>query len=129
VWTNFASFLAFSTFVLAAILLRRHPDAHKRLMFLASFSIVSPALARISRWTVFGGVENPQFGLVLLILALAALVVNDVVSLRRVHPATIIAGGFRLLLVLAQGTIARSDFGLAVVRGIGRLMGVAAPSA
>ena len=129
VWTNFASLVAFVTFVAAAILLHRRPDAHKRLMFLASFSILSPALSRISGWAVFGGVENPRFGLVVLLLVLTALVVNDVVSLRRVHPATLIAGGFRLLLVLVQGGIARSDFGLAVVRGIGRFLGVDGESA
>jgi hypothetical protein len=121
--------MAFSAFVVTAIFLRRHSDAHKRLMFLASFSIISPALARISRWAIFGGTENPQFGLVVLMLVLGALVVNDVVSLRRVHPATIIAGAFRLLLVLAQGAIARSDVGLAAVRAIGRFVGVAGESA
>jgi hypothetical protein len=126
VWTNIGSLVAFSTFVISAFLLRRRTEAHKRLMFLASFSIISPALARLSRWSIFGGagVDNPRFGLSVLVLVLVVLALYDFVSLKRLHPATVIAGGFRLLTVVIQGTIASSEFGKTVVHGLGRLVGM-----
>jgi hypothetical protein len=126
VWTNLGSLVAFSAFVSSAVLLRHRTEAHKRLMFFASFSIISPALARVSRWPIVGGdgADNPQFGLTVLILVLVVLALYDFVSLKRLHPATLIAGGFRLLTVVSQGTIASSEFGITVVRGLGRLVGM-----
>src|SRR5258708_18056314 len=39
--------ILFALFVLAAIAFRRRPDVHKRLMLLATISIVAPALSRL----------------------------------------------------------------------------------
>ena len=45
VWSNTASIVAFAILLAAAIVLRRRPDTHKRLMLLASISIIQPAFA------------------------------------------------------------------------------------
>jgi hypothetical protein len=104
--------------VAAAILLRRNPQAHKRLMLLASIAILGPALARISRWPVFGGEDGPFVPVVLLGL-LATLVAHDLVSARRLHTATLIGCGTIVLATIAQQMIVGSESGRAVVRMMG----------
>jgi hypothetical protein len=118
VWANFASLAVFAGLLTAAILLRRTPQAHKRLIVLASITIVGPALARISRWPVFGGEDGPFipvvfFGLLLVVIA------HDLVATRRLHKATWIGCGVIVLATIAQQMIAGSEFGLSVVRMLG----------
>lgn len=80
------SMAVFAGLVAAGILWRGRPQTHKRLMLLATISILD---APIARWPGAPG----QFGVSLLTdLFIAAAVLYDVVSRRRVHPATI-AGG------------------------------------
>jgi hypothetical protein len=117
-WGNFIGIAVFAGLVVAAILLRRKPQAHKRLMLLASIALVGPALARISRWSVFGG-EDGLFVPIVFLGLLAVLIAYDVVSARRPHRATLIGcGGIVLALISAQ-LIAESEFGMSVVRMIG----------
>jgi hypothetical protein len=99
VWGNIASLLSFATFLLAAVVLRRRPQAHKRLMLLASISIIGPALARILRWPVFSGIQGPAIQLVMWSSLVLALAVHDLISRRRLHPATVFGA---LLLVLTN---------------------------
>jgi hypothetical protein len=80
--------------VTLAVVYRGRPDAHKRLMLLASISFMGPAVARISRWPLLGGEQGPFTPAVLLGL-LAAVVVYDLITLRRVHPATLFGVGLR----------------------------------
>ena len=47
VWGNFFTLVMFAAFVCLAVVFRNSPAAHKRLMLLASVSIVGPALARL----------------------------------------------------------------------------------
>jgi hypothetical protein len=90
VWGNYMSLLAFVGLVTAAIVLRRRPDAHRRLLLMASIAIVGPAFARFSFWPVFGlGVEGaPAFAVGGLLLLLALAFAFDRVRYGRVHPAT-----------------------------------------
>jgi hypothetical protein len=118
VWGNFMSIVVFAGLVAAALVLRRHPDTHKRLMLLASIAIVGPALARISRWPVFGGEDGPFIPSVLLAL-LVAVIVHDLVTTRRVHKATLFGCGVLVLGTIAQQLIADSEFGRSVVRMLG----------
>jgi hypothetical protein len=115
VWTNLASIATFAVLLLAAILLRRRSASHKRLMLLASISIIGPALARISRWPVLGGEQGPFISLALVLLLLA-VVLHDVISTKRVHPATWLGATFAVLMDLGGGAIAASQFGEAFVR-------------
>ena len=118
VWGNFLSIVVFAGLVATAIVLRRHPDSHKRLMLLASIAIVGPALARISRWPVFGGEDSPFIPSVLLTL-LVAVIVHDVVTTRRVHKATLYGAGALVIGTIAQQLIAGSELGRSVVRMLG----------
>jgi len=84
--------LLFAVFVTAAILLRGHPDFHKRLMTLASLSILQPAIDRLPLTLPF---LHFMYGLSLwevwalndLCVALCAAV--DTFKNRRLHPAWI----------------------------------------
>jgi hypothetical protein len=118
VWANFMSIAVFAGLVVSAILLRGYPQVHKRLMLLASVAIVGPALARISRWPVFGGEDGPFVPGVLLAL-LVAVIVHDLVAMRRVHKGTIYGGGAIVIATIVQQLIADSEFGRSVVRMLG----------
>ncbi len=116
-WLNIASVLAFSGLLTSAVLFRHHRETHKRLMLLASISILGPAIARISRWPGLGGDLGP-FVPAVLILLLAALVVYDSTSIKRPHRATIVGGGILLLIMVAGIFIGKTEFGQAFVRGM-----------
>jgi hypothetical protein len=77
----------FSGFVGAALYFRRNRDTHKRLMLLASVSIVAAAFARLA-----GVAPNPFVFFALAGLFIVAGVVYDAVSRGRVHPAYIWGG-------------------------------------
>jgi hypothetical protein len=115
VWGNFISIAVFAGLVGAAIVLRRQPESHKRLMVLASIAIVGPALARISRWQIFGGEDSGFIPIVLLALVLA-VVAHDIVRERRVHKATIGGVGAIVVGAILLQLIANSEFGRSVVR-------------
>jgi hypothetical protein len=85
---------------------------------LASIAIVGPALARISRWPVFGGEDGP-FIPAMLVALLLAVIAYDLVTGRRLHKATWIGCGVIVLVTIAQQIIAGSEFGLNVVRMLG----------
>jgi hypothetical protein len=109
--------------VLVAVALRRNAQAHKRLMLLASMSIVAPALARIAQWPVLGPPVNAQFVVLAVVgsfLLVGVLLIYDLVTRRRPHPATFAGGAFlvaaKLVAVLA---IAQSGLGRSLVPGLG----------
>ena len=114
VWANIASVGAFAILVTSAVLLRGRPQAHKRLMLIASITIIGPALARISRWLPFEG----PFVLVVMLSLLAALVVHDLLTTKRVHPATLIGGALSILLGGVFTGVMVSSFGLALTRSL-----------
>ena len=121
VWTDLAALVVFSVFLAAGVLLRRRPQWHKRLMLLASISIVSPAMGRMWRLVpVLNGLNSTLLTLGALLLLLVGLALYDVFSLRRVHPATLAGGAFFIgLRTFAAFVIANSDFGHSFVRGLG----------
>jgi hypothetical protein len=94
--TPLFSMVAFATLVAAAIRLRRDPQTHKRLMLLATISILDAAVARLpfdflrsSSWNYIPTTD----------VFLAAAISYDVVSRRSVHRAYIWGG---VLLVVEQ---------------------------
>jgi hypothetical protein len=97
---NLAALISFSICIGSGVFLRRNPEAHKRLMLLASIAIAPPALDRLARLPalrdhlipIFGGFSMPfylVFAAVGLVLLLVAFLVFDIVSRRRIHRATI----------------------------------------
>jgi hypothetical protein len=89
--------LLFIALVTAAIVARNYADTHKRLMAIASISILFPALGRLATNLGFDGAMAavPYVGL------LAAVIGYDVSVLKKVHPATAIAAAAALCKVIA----------------------------
>jgi hypothetical protein len=102
VWGNFFTLMMFAVFVTLAFVFRRKPQAHKRLMLLASMSIVGPALARFPRWPIFaGGPEaGRNYAIAGLLTMFALLLAYDVVVRRKPHPASWV-GMVAILMSLA----------------------------
>lgn len=117
VWMNIGAVVAFAVLVALAVVLRRRPEAHKRLMLLASVAIIGPALARISRWPGLGGEQGP-FVLIVMLVLMAAIVANDLWTRRRPHPATLFAIALILATNSGAGQIATTEFGRAFVRSL-----------
>jgi hypothetical protein len=90
IWGNYFTLFVFALFVCLAILLRKRPDAHKRLTLLASVSVVGPALGRFPTWPVFaGGMDaGRDFAIGGLLVLILSLIAYDVAVRRRPHPAT-----------------------------------------
>jgi hypothetical protein len=97
---NLSSLIAFSVCITSGVLLRRKPDAHKRLMLLASIAIVAPALDRFARLPalrdhlipIFGAFPMPfylVFAAVGLLFLLVVVLVFDFVTRGRIHRATL----------------------------------------
>ncbi len=98
--------LVFGALVSAAVVERRRSEAHKRLMLLATISLLTAAIARFLRQVGMGGAPNLFFGTDAFVLA---LVLYDLASRGRIHPATLWGGalvvGFKpLLFYVLSGT-------------------------
>lgn len=87
----------FCVLVAAGVLLRKKPDAHRRLMFLATIALIDAAIARIPLKFISAG--GPPVFFALTDLFIFAGWAWDWSSRRRVHPAFAWAGG---LLILSQ---------------------------
>ena len=97
----FSSVGLFAVFVALGVWNRQRSDAHKRLMILATSSLIIPALARTVTQAVSGlgivGVPGVVGALLLLNVFLIALAVHDYRTRGRLHPVTLWGGGFLLL--------------------------------
>ena len=91
----------FGGLVAAAILLRRDGESHKRLLLLATISVLAPAWLRLRH--LFPAIPNPfvtlSFAADSLVLV---LIVRDWITLRRVHPVYIWAGGGMVLVHMIE---------------------------
>lgn len=86
----------FTILVSAGFYFRRRPDTHKRLMMLATISILAAAIARLPFAFMQAG-PPAFFGLTDAFVAVCLL--YDLFTLRRIHRATALAG---LLIVASQ---------------------------
>jgi hypothetical protein len=98
--------IVFGALVGAAILLRARPETHKRLMLLATISLLTAAVGRGLRQVGVGGAPNLFYGTDVFVLA---LVLYDFASRGRLHPATLWGGAavvaFKpLLFYVVSGT-------------------------
>ena len=100
--------LLFTSFVAVGFYNRRRPEAHKRLMLLGTFALLSPAVGRfflpphgILVWVppFIGFIIDQGFGHVLVV----ACMCYDFATRRRVHPAFLWGG--LILMVLQQGRL------------------------
>lgn len=89
----FSNMAAFAAFFGAAVIWRKKPEYHKRLMLLAALSLLVAALARFPRWVVPAGRFNIATDVVI-----GLALVRDLIVDRRIHRAYLI--GFPALIVL-----------------------------
>jgi hypothetical protein len=86
----------FAGFLAAALWTRRRPETHKRLMLLATVSIITPAIARL--WFVG---QRPVIALALTNLFVVAGITYDLIHRRQVHRVYIWGG----LIILVSGPV------------------------
>ena len=102
--------VVFPLLVLAAVHFRRRTDFHKRLMLLATVELVTAAIARLP---VISGLGPPGF-FGAADLFVVAMVVYDLRTQKRIHPATLWGGLFLIvsqpLRVVIGGTPAWQSF-------------------
>ncbi len=94
---DLVSLAVFTALIGAALAMRRRPDWHRRLMAVACVIIIGPAIGRLERLGVAVPVPVALVGL------LAAVIAHDVVTLRRVHRATV--WGTLLVVVALAGVL------------------------
>lgn len=97
--------VVFTALVTAAIVLRKRPAFHKRLMLVATLAMLTPAMARLPLEFVAKG--GPPAFFALTDLVIIACLVYDAVKNRRVHPAfvaglVVVIAGQAGRLVLSQ---------------------------
>jgi len=97
---------AFGVLVSFAFRLRSDPAAHKRLILMATAALMGPAL---SRWTFSFLDSNLIFFLVLDSFSIF-LVVFDLCTRRRVHPATLLGSGAILLTQYVMSPLAHATW-------------------
>lgn len=106
----FFTVIVFPVLVGAAIVYRRTPDIHKRLMLIATLELTTAGVARIP-----GAGSVPLF-FILTDIGLVALVAYDVVSRRRLHPATMWAGLFLIATQAVRTYAGGTEAWLSVAR-------------
>ena len=107
--------LLFGALVGAAIALRRDGESHKRLILLATISLLGPAWLRFRH--LFPQVENPflVFSLIADSVLLVAIV-RDVLAYRRVHPVYLWAGGAMVTVHMIELAAIESTAWLRIAR-------------
>jgi hypothetical protein len=91
--------LIFSTLIYFAFRNRSNPAAHKRLILIATIALLDAAFGR---WPIVVVSTYFQFGCYALLLILIG---HDLWSTRRIHRATLWAGGFFVMLYQVRGPI------------------------
>ena len=115
VWSNLVAAISFAVLVSLAILFRGRPEAHKRLMLVASIGMMGPALSRISRWPMLGGEQGP-FTIIAISTLMGAVVLHDVITTRRIHPATVFGVVLRMSTLFGAQFVAGSELGQRLIR-------------
>jgi hypothetical protein len=101
----FATVLVFPSLVGAALVLRRRSDFHKRLMLVATTELLSAGVARLPAV----GASGPLGFFAATDLFVVALAVYDLLTLRRIHPATLCGGAFLIGSQLLRIGIANTE--------------------
>jgi hypothetical protein len=116
VWGDVGSISSFAALLTLGLAFRRQPGIHKRLMFLASVSLVGPAAGRIAGWPL--NLSPVLLAAATFLLLLASLLVYDMANNRRMHPATLAGGGFRILTWVGAAWAGGTEWGQAVVHSL-----------
>ena len=107
VFGDMALMVLFAALIIAAIRYRQRPEVHKRLMLVASISIVAPAIAR---WP--GALARLPLSVLLpQLLLFAAVIVHDLWLSRKVYAATAWGLASYIAAVAISLPLAASKFG------------------
>ena len=107
-----ATVVVFPVLVGAAFMMRRRADAHKRLMWIATTELLAAA---VGRWPVIWR-SSAFVSYAATDVFLAALLVYDLATRRRPHPATIWGGAFLITSQILRTIIAPTATWLAFAR-------------
>jgi hypothetical protein len=110
----FFTVIVFPVLVGTALLYRRQPDIHKRLMLIATLELVSAGVARIP-----GAGSLPLF-FELTDLGLVAMLAYDLATRGRPHAATMWGGVFLIATQVIRTTLGGTAAWLAVARVLGQ---------
>jgi FtsH-binding integral membrane protein len=101
-----SNMLIFGVLIFFAFRARRDPSTHKRLMLVASISLL---LAAISRLPIAYTYRNPPHGAVISYVFLALLISYDLWSTHKIHRATLWASAFIVFVYQIRVFIGRTD--------------------
>jgi len=107
--------ILFGALVVAAVVLRRDSESHKRLLLLATISVLGPAWVRFRHFMPF--IDNPfvVFSFVADSVLLVAIA-RDLVVLKRVHPVYLWAGGAMVMVHVIELAAIESAAWLRIAR-------------
>jgi len=105
--------LVFGILAGAGLYWRRRSETHKRLMLLATITILTPAIARVPRWFGPGGPPYTIGGTCLFVVACMAY---DRAAHGRIHPAFLWGGLFLMLSLPLRFAVGNTDTWLPVAR-------------
>lgn len=108
---------AFGALCASAVLLRRRSHHHKRLMLLATVALATTPLARITRMTT-SAVAPPIGGMLLSDLFLVAIMLFDLRTRGKLHPATIGGGLFFVASQLFRATFGQTTMWRAFLHAV-----------
>ena len=126
----------FGVFVFAAIAYVRRPEAHKRLMLLATITVIAPAIARVFFAVNVGiaaglrpGLGPPRTVESILMAAfvadalILAGVIHDIRTRGRPHPAYVIGGVVIIAVQLLRVPVSTTQWWYAIVDSLARFSG------
>jgi hypothetical protein len=108
----FSGVIVFPALIGAALVWRRTPEIHKRLMLIGTLELVT---AGLGRWPLLASL-GPLASFGLTDVFLLPLLVNDRVTRGRFHPATIWGGGFLIASQVLRIAISGTQTWLAFAR-------------
>ena len=126
----------FALFVAAALVCASRPEVHKRLMVLATITILPPAVARLFFAVSVGigpglrpsggpprTVEGVLMSAIVADLFILAAIVYDVRTRGRPHPVYVIGGAIVLAVQILRGPLSTSQWWYALANSLARLAG------
>jgi hypothetical protein len=106
--------LVFSVLTIAGFLIRRRPDYHKRIMAVATLSLMTAAFGRMI--VMVQGRGNVKLALTFTALLVTIATASDAILHRRIHPAFVWAGGLVLLSIPLRFGVAQTDAWMSLAR-------------
>ena len=98
---DFVLLSAFPVFIVLAVVFRRRSEAHKRLMLLASISLLPAAVGRIFRWPALTDIPEAPATFAVIIALIVSVVIYDLATRKHFHP--VVAWGAPLYLLWVIG--------------------------